>query len=221
MMNEVETLLNSEKVSNIFERAVKNYFLHHCWEIASVCIGDCFDSYDFEDSPWETYEEFLDADEDERSEWLDDNDYHWFETEEDAWEYYGYDMLENEYECFTHHNYSVEEFFEFLERYADTTRDDLNELINKNVKKAFGLDYRNNKNKAAAELFSGMLSGYFTEDEFNEISYYNTYEFNKDNFNYQNNLDLACKFIDNTLSTIDKAEAGILFNDIKERLIAA
>lgn len=233
MMNEVEALLSSEKVSNIFSRAVKNYFHRHCWELGSVCIGDCFSSYDFEDSPWETYEEFLAADEDERSEWCSNNDYSWFETDEDAWEYFAHDMFESEYEYFVHYKHSVEELFEFLECYADTTREDLNRLYHefledvsgrlyKKVKQTLGLDYRNNKNKAAAKLFCGMLSGYFDEDEFEEFIYDNyDYEFNKDKFNFQEDLDLAGKFIDNTLSIADKAEAGIIFNDIKERLIAA
>jgi hypothetical protein len=221
MMNEVETLLSSEKVRNIFNRAVKNYFLSDLWGIASIIIGDALDEYDLEDSPWETYEEFLAADEDERSEWCANSGFGWFETEEDAWEYYGDDMIANEYECFAYHDYGVEEFFDFLERYADISREDLNNYLNKNIKKVFKIDYRNNKNKAAAELFSGMLSGYFTEDKFKENSYYNGFKFNKDKFNFQENFDLACKFIDNTLSTVDKAEAAIIFDDIKERLIAA
>lgn len=91
-----------------------------------------------------------------------------------------------------------------------------------NLKEVFGLDYRDIKTKTAAELFSGMISGYFTEEDFQVIKkgYYN-YKFNTSNFVCQSNQDLADKVIDNTLSMADKAKVIAIFNDIKERLIAA
>ena len=222
MMNvDVKTLLTSDKIREIFELACKNDFYENAEEpgCLELRIGDVLDEYDLEDSPWETYDEFLAADQDERDEWCWDNDIHWFETMDDAWEYYAYDWINHEYECWEYHEYGIEAFFEHIERYTDITSDMIFEMLNNSIKKALKIDYRKAKNETSVEMFSGMISGYFNEDEFME--YDSDYKFNNFNFNFHQNFDLAAKFLDNKIEMNDKAEATIIFNDIKERLIAA
>lgn len=98
----------------------------------------------------------------------------------------------------------------------------LNNRINKNFKKIFGLDCRYYKNEVANYMFSGMISEYYKPYRFMEVlRMISNYKFNTSGFNFQENFDLAYKIANNTLSIADKAEASIIFNDIKERLIAA
>lgn len=93
----------------------------------------------------------------------------------------------------------------------------LSKDIFKNLKEVLGLDYRDIKTNFAAQLFAGMISGFFTEEDFQVIKK----DFFNYNFVYQSNHDLADKIIDNKLSMTDKAKVMVLFNDFKERLFAA
>ena len=182
------------------------------------------------ENPFNSYEAFLNDENCEREDWLFENDLDWYET----LDYFVEVMLESDLGDYIYLD-DVEGFKERIDEIFKETgvhwtwealfnefQEDLAKRLYKDVKKVFNLDYRNHKNSAAAELFSGMISGYLNEDEFKEYLYDNyDYEFNVIKFNCESNLDLAGKFIDNTLSIADKAEAIILFNDIKERLIAA
>jgi hypothetical protein len=98
----------------------------------------------------------------------------------------------------------------------------LNKRIRKNLQKEFGINLKKYKNEVAADIFSGMISEYYEQWQFMELAeVFYGYKFNTSGFNFQRNFDLAWKIANNTLSIADKAEAIILFNDIKERLIAA
>lgn len=97
-----------------------------------------------------------------------------------------------------------------------------------NVGKILKLNYRSYKNGfkgsvkdvTAANMFAGIICGYFTEDVLHHVArLWDNYKFNKTNFNCQYNHDLARKIIENKITEADKAEAMIIFNDIKERLI--
>jgi hypothetical protein len=182
------------------------------------------------ENPFNSYEAFLNDENCEREDWLFENDLDWYETldyfvevmfESDLGDYIYLDDVEG-------FEKTINEIFkETGTKYTwsgmkDEFLLDFGKRCCKNVKKTFGLDYRNFKNKYASDLFTGMISGYYEEEDFEGImDNHDNYKFNTSNFVYQSNLDLACKFIDNTLSIADKAEAIILFNDIKERLIAA
>lgn len=99
-------------------------------------------------------------------------------------------------------------------------QDKLNKRIYKNLNKVFGIDCKKYKNEAAAWMFSYMISGYCWRGKFSDLlEYYSCYKFNKSNFKLQDNFDLAWKIANNTITMADKAEAIIIFNDIKERLI--
>lgn len=231
-MKIIESVLNDDDNRDFIFEAYKRYAeVQLYWGNWNALIGDEILGYiGTGNDPFDSYEAFLNDPDCEREDWLFDNDLDWYETFDSFVEV----MFECDLDDYIY-NDDVEGFKERIDEIfkvgkTDCTWDilfgnfcgNLYQQLNKNVKKVFGLDYRNVKNKLASYMFCGMLSGYFNEDKFGEFIYDNyDYEFNKDKFNFQENLDLAGKFIDNTLSTIDKAEASIIFNDIKERLIAA
>jgi hypothetical protein len=137
------------------------------------------------------------------------------------------DEIDKMYEYFVTKN-NMEEFIDFLRENCYLCNLRYNILVN--IGKILKLDYRKFKNGfkgsvkdiTAANMFAGIICGYFTEDILHKVSrLYANFKFNKTNFNCQYNLDLACKIIENKVSKAEKAEAIILFNDIKERLIAA
>ena len=136
------------------------------------------------------------------------------------------DDIDKMYEYFATKN-NMEEFVDFLREncYLCKLRYD----ICIKIKKILKLNYRKVKNGftgsvkdvTAANMFAGIICGYFTEDVLHRIArLWANFKFNKTNFKCQYNLDLACKIIENKITEADKAEAMILFNDIKERLIA-
>jgi hypothetical protein len=91
-----------------------------------------------------------------------------------------------------------------------------------NLQKILGLDYRDIKTETAARVFSNMISGYYEEEDFQGIIYnHDYYKFNTSNFVCQSNQDLAEKVCYHKLSIDDKVKVMVIFNDIKERLIAA
>lgn len=231
-MKIIESVLEYDDNRDFIFEAYKRYAeVQLYWGNWNALIGEEILGYIATgNDPFDSYEAFLNDVNDEREDWLCDNDLDWYETFDGFVEV----MFECDLDDYIY-NDDVEGFKERIDEIFkvgktdctwdilfDNFRGNLYQQLNKNVKKVFGLDYRNVKNKLASYMFCGMLSGYFDEDEFGEFIYDNyDYEFNTANFKWQDDLDLTCKFIDNTLSIADKAEAGIIFDDIKERLIAA
>lgn len=226
MMNvDVKTLFNNKSIREMVEQSeyINLTSLWGCvyylpsrlgwWELLCATVGEGF----LKDSPWATYEEFLEADAENVVNWVFKT-YPQIKHKNKMWKYYSEDKIKEKCEYFIAKN-DVNEFFKYLEEYGRI--EVLYERLKITIKKAFRLNYRNRLSKAAVYMFSGMISGDLTVDDIVEYSsLWFDLKFNTSNFNYQINLDLACKIVEGTLSDAEKIEVINLFNDIQKRFIA-
>ena len=221
----MSTIISCEKTREIIDKIIKNNFYETAQDygVLELTIGEDLDDH-LEEEDYQRmfncsdYEEFIENYKEEYHEMLRDEYIYWFETLDDAWEYYAADWIENEYESFD--DYELDEFLKnhCAEIYNLYIIEVFNEEMKKEMKKIVKFDHW--QDNAAMEIFSGVLSGNIQEiDEINNLLDKYCYHFSDKDFEFNADEEfISTLFTEEKLDMVNKSYASIIFSDIRDRI---
>lgn len=226
----MSTVLSCEKTRKIIDEIIKNDFYDRAEDesVLNLTIGEDLDDCLYEEDyqrmfNCSNYEEFIENYKEEFGEMLRDEYIYWFETLDDAWEYYGFDWFVNEYEYIENEDLELDEYLKnhYAEEYEDQIIETFNEEMKKEMKKIVKFDMRNWKDAAAMTVFSGILSGNVQGvKEINNLIDDYCYEFSDKDFNFNADEEfISTLFSEEKFNVENKSYANIIFSDIKDRLV--